>query len=243
MSALGADSRPGFADEDGREWKGSWKSAMRATGRCGRRAGSCRQIGSHTGSGYGTVGRKPAPTATHAAGSWNSFAHRRTGERAPIRSPNVRGCLPTGSRDAGSTSRKMRPAAITYARHAAISYGDSRRSCVRRRLPTSSKKCGGRTARYPTKSHLYPPQSIFVNPHSSSSFVGCSGTPMRISAARPSMRWRHGPGRTPGGIGILLAATGPGLWERTRLQSACPRTCVNWKTASGAVLTPQSTGP
>ena len=55
-------------------------------------------------------GRKPAPTATHAAGSWNSSVLRPTGERAPTRSHHVEGCSPTESKDAGNTSRRRNAA-------------------------------------------------------------------------------------------------------------------------------------
>ena len=79
---------------------------------CGRRAGSCCPTGSRTVCADGTAGGKPAPTAIHAAGLWNSSAHRRTGAYAQTQSPNVRGCSPSGSRGAGSTSRRKEPATI-----------------------------------------------------------------------------------------------------------------------------------
>ncbi len=191
----------------------------------------------------GMAGRKHARTAIRAFGTWNCSAKRRTGGSAPTHRPSVRACSPTGNKVAGNTNRWTNVTTDPPAQHAATLCENLKSIGVKRGRPSSKSRSRGRTTRPQKKNLPPPPQSKFVRPHSSLSFVGSFGIVTRTLPARPSMPWRHGQEGTPAGIGISQDATGQGRWDRNRLQFVSRRICGNWRISFGGELTPPSARP
>jgi len=136
--------------------------------------------------------------------------------------------LPTG-RAAGSTRRRKDLVTATPEASAAGSRDGSNGSCGSMPPTSSEKKFGRRTTLTP------PRRKTSARPLFSSPFVCCANTLTKASAARLSMQWPQGPGKTPSGTGNSHNVSGHGARGRIYRESACPRTCGNWKTGSGSM--------